>query len=546
MKDSSLRDYQQEAKEKIFSQWDHVDNIMYQMPTGTGKTRLFTSIIRDINLWGLRNGNRQHILIIAHRSELIEQISRSLNKYHISHGVIAGTLRNKRDLTQSVQVASVQTITHPSNSYIANHLNIDFIIVDEAHHAVANSYKKLWQLYPVAKKLGVTATPWRMNNEGFRTIFDTFIPSMPIKQFMEEGWLAPYQYYSIPPNSSIMKSIDAIREFDPDGDYKVSALERTMDNEHIRAQLLDSYLNLAKGKKGIIYSISREHSEHICAKYQRIGAKIVAIDSMTPSRQREMLINDFKSGTIDIIVNVDIFSEGFDCPDIEFIQLARPTKSLVKYIQQVGRGLRRNGDKKCIILDNVGMYATFGLPDAERSWITYFEGEEYKHISDRHNGIIQHLVTSQHAVDMSEGSEKMELVQDVVDKKEILPPENQNPSEESSEGLDNAQKDPQCHYSIRSKTFANGRYRIEENEEGCFLCNVKNNMSIYLGRYISHTSGSILIRKSEANKFLIVRVLPGLKNIKDKEFIIGMIAQTGKIFRFSSIDGSIIDKNVSI
>ena len=219
MKDVSLRDYQQEAKEQIFSQWDSADNILYQMPTGTGKTRLFTSIIRDINVWGLRNGQRQRILIIAHRSELLEQIDRSLNKYHITHGIIAGTFKDKRDLTLSVQVASIQTITHASNEHIARYLDIDFIIIDEAHHAVANSYTKLWKLYPNAKKLGVTATPWRMNNGGFRANFEAFIPSMPIKQFMEEGWLAPYQYYSIPVSSSIMKSIESIHEFDVEGDF---------------------------------------------------------------------------------------------------------------------------------------------------------------------------------------------------------------------------------------------------------------------------------------------------------------------------------------
>ena len=415
MKDISLRDYQQQAKEQIFSQWDSADNILFQMPTGTGKTRLFTSIIRDINVWGLRNGQRQLILIIAHRSELIEQIDRSLNKYHVAHGIIAGTFKDKRDLTLPVQVASIQTITHGSNEHIARHLDVNFIFIDEAHHAVANSYTKLWKLYPDAKKLGVTATPWRMNNGRFRANFDAFIPSMPIKQFMEAGWLAPYQYYSIPTGSSIMKSIKSIHEFDVEGDYKVSALERTMDNDHIRAQLLDSYTKLAKGKKGIIYSISREHSEHICAKYQSIGVKIVTIDSTTPTRKREMLVEDFKAGIIDIIVNVDIFSEGFDCPDIEFIQLARPTKSLVKYIQQVGRGLRRNGDKKCIILDNVGMYATFGLPDADRPWELFFEGEETQKRINGHSRNIRLIDSEQREVDMTEGNEEMVLVQDIIE-----------------------------------------------------------------------------------------------------------------------------------
>ena len=545
MKDISLRDYQQQAKEQIFSQWDSADNILYQMPTGTGKTRLFTSIIRDINVWGLRKGRYQHILIIAHRGELIEQIDHSLDKYHVAHGIIAGTFKDKRDLSLPVQVASIQTITHASNEHIARHLEVDFIIIDEAHHAVANSYTKLWKLYPDAKKLGVTATPWRMNNGGFRSHFDSFIPSMSIKQFMAEGWLAPYQYYSIPTSSAIIKSIESIHEFDADGDYKVSALVRAMDNDHIRAQLLESYTKLAKGKKGIIYSISREHSEHICAKYQSIGVRIVTIDSTTPARKREMLVDEFKAGTIDIIVNVDIFSEGFDCPDIEFIQLARPTKSLVKYIQQVGRGLRRNGDKKCIILDNVGMYATFGLPDADHPWEVFFEGEETQKRTSNYGGNMHFVDSEPREVNMSEGNEEMVLVQDVIEKKESTT--GRNTSKHSVEKVEFPIKiEPSHHYCIQSKTFCNGRYRIEEKEEGYFLRNVRNGKTNSLGEYLSHTTGSIQLRKMDANKYMIVRTIPRAKGIKDKEFIIGFISIEGKLVKFTSLDKSIKDKNVSI
>lgn len=202
--DITLRDYQQQAKEEIFDKWNTVNNILYQMPTGTGKTRLFTSIIRDINVWGLRHNLKFRILILAHRSELIEQSSRSLDKYRIKHGVLAGTMKDRRNLTQAIQIASIQTITHPSNQNLIKDLQFDFIIIDEAHHAVANSYQKLWEFCPASKKLGVTATPWRMNNSGFSRIFDVFIPSMSIKEFIQKGWLATYQYYSIPNNSDVI------------------------------------------------------------------------------------------------------------------------------------------------------------------------------------------------------------------------------------------------------------------------------------------------------------------------------------------------------
>ena len=373
-KDVSLRHYQQKAKENIFSAWDECNSVMFQMPTGTGKTRLFTSIISDVRSWGVRNNKESKILIIAHRIELIDQISESLNKYKVGHGIIAGGV--PRNLEYSVQVASIQTISHHGNRDLANALNVDFIIVDEAHHCVANSYRKLWQMYPEAKKLGVTATPWRMNNSGFTNLFDQIIVSKPIKEFIEEGWLAPYNYYSININSRIQKEIDSIDEFDIEGDYKISALENKMDTLRIRAQLLDSYLKFAKGKKGIIYSISRKHSDHICEEYRNAGINIVRIDSETPKSERKLYVQRFRKGLIDIIVNVDIFSEGFDCPDIEFIQLARPTKSLVKYLQQVGRGLRpTDGKTTCMILDNVGLHFLFGLPDSERDWEESFIGE---------------------------------------------------------------------------------------------------------------------------------------------------------------------------
>lgn len=372
--DRTLRPYQQTAKEGIFSAWDDCNTVMFQMPTGTGKTRLFTSIISDIKAWGILHSIDAKTLIIAHRVELIEQISESLERYKIDHGLIAGG--KVRDLSKPVQVASIQTITHHSNISAAKDLNANFIIIDEAHHSTANSYKKLWKMYPNAKFLGVTATPWRMNNSGFCELYDKLILSKSIKEFIQEGWLAPYNYYSIKENSVLTNQINNIDEFDVEGDYKVSALETVVDTSHIRAQLLDSYLKFAKGKKGIIYSISRKHSDHICAEFREAGVNIVRIDSLTPREERRLYVKRFKEGQIDIIVNVDIFSEGFDCPDIEFIQLARPTKSLVKYLQQVGRGLRPTaGKNRCLILDNVGLHLAFGLPDAEQTWEKYFEGD---------------------------------------------------------------------------------------------------------------------------------------------------------------------------
>ena len=366
-KDRTLRPYQQDAKEEIFAAWDACDSVMFQMPTGTGKTRLFTSIIGDISTWGVLQSLNTKILIVAHRVELIEQISESLDKYKISHGIIAGG--KERDLTKSIQVASIQTITHHANRDVIQDLDINFVIIDEAHHSVANSYRKLWSMYPDAKRLGVTATPWRMNHSGFRELYDKLIVSKPIEEFIREGWLAPYEYYSIAPNDAIKTEIDSIDEFDMEGDYKVSALEKVVDTVKIRAHLLKSYQHYAIGKKGIIYSISRAHSDHICSEFSKAGVNIVRIDSETPRDTRRLYVKRFKEGSIDVIVNVDIFSEGFDCPDIEF-----------------------------------------GLPDADRDWETDFAGDES--FANRTKSFSTHSDSSNisHNPNFDEGSEDMRLI----------------------------------------------------------------------------------------------------------------------------------------
>lgn len=453
--DNSLRPYQQQAKENIFSAWDECNSVMFQMPTGTGKTRLFSSIISDIKTWGVQNCEDVKILIIAHRIELIDQISDNLERYKVSHGIIAGGM--PRNLKYPVQVASVQTITHHNNLDVAGDLNVNFIIVDEAHHCVANSYKKLWDMYPEAKKLGVTATPWRMNNGGFESVFDKIIISQSIQSFIDAGWLAPYNYYSISLNSEIQREIDSITEFDVEGDYKISSLEKKIDTSHIRAQLLDSYLKYAKGKKGIIYSISRKHSEHICQEYRKAGINIVRIDSKTPKDERKLYVERFKKGLIDIIVNVDIFSEGFDCPDIEFIQLARPTKSLVKYLQQVGRGLRPTAEKNmCLILDNVGLHFQFGLPNSDRNWEDCFVGDP--HLPTRRNTSGRSMSIEHKDRNFLEGNDEMQLV---VSSQERYGDNNKQWTEKDLELLKILFEEKQCPIEILVVVFKRSKDEIK-------------------------------------------------------------------------------------
>lgn len=371
-RDKTLRDYQIEGKAKIYQMWTQMRSIMYQMPTGTGKTKLFVSIARDLFDWGAQRKTAVKILFLAHRIELLDQISENLGiKYNLAHAMIAS--QNREQKNYPLQIASVQTLIRRLDRWADK--DFDVIIIDEAHHVKADSYKKILRAFPRAKVLGVTATPYRMSHESFRPEFDELITSAPVAKFIKDKWLCDYEYYSIRPESRIQMDINSISRFALDGDYLDEAAADILDKDEIRAGIVSTYERYAKGKKGIIYTITKAHNVHICSQFIAKGYKAVAIDDKTPAETRKQYVDDFRRGKIEIICNVNIFSEGFDCPDLEFIQLARPTKSLSMYLQQVGRGLRpAEGKDKLIILDNVGLYNRFGFPSARRHWRRHFEG----------------------------------------------------------------------------------------------------------------------------------------------------------------------------
>lgn len=378
----NLRQHQIDAKRKIFEAWDQYDSVMLQMPTGTGKTYLFVSLINDLLVYYKEHHEELHILIVVHRTELIDQISASLSRYGIPHGIVQGN--RKQQLWHRVQVASIQSILSERNHYNTMRQQFDYIIVDEAHHSLANTYKQLFESFPKAKKLGVTATPYRMNHETFLPLYQKLITTPQISWFIANHLLADFDYVSIRPTSMVQRLVNNT-DVSQTGDFVNADLDYTFNRRRIRAKLFESYKKYAWGRKGIIYAINKSHAYNIASLYNSKGVKSAAIDCDTPKDERQDLIDSFKNGDLQVLVNVEIFTEGFDCPGVSFIQLARPTCSLALYLQQVGRGLRVEKEKeKTIIIDNVGLYNYFGLPDADRDWQFYFNGRE---IDDTENEV---------------------------------------------------------------------------------------------------------------------------------------------------------------
>ena len=374
-KNDGLRDYQQEMKLRLFKEWEFHRSVMVQMPTGTGKTHLLAAVVKEF-LCGIGAGTQ--VWIVAHRRELVEQIEETVARYGMGKEPDK-TGKNGRTGKDSmpeesgrVRVFSIQWLSR--NRKIMDG-QPDLIVIDEAHHALAETYRELWKRYPEARKLGMTATPCRLNRKGFTDLFDTLITSWSIAEFIGRGWLSSFDYVSIRANSREQRLVDSLKKRGADGDYQVKEMNAVLNRETGIRQLYDSVRRYAAGKKGIVYAVSIAHARQIAAYYSLHGVESVAIDSRTPALERKELVEDFRRGRIKILVNVDIFSEGFDCPDVEFVQLARPTLSLAKYLQQVGRGLRKSIAKEsCILIDNVGLHRIFGLPVRERDWEAMFEG----------------------------------------------------------------------------------------------------------------------------------------------------------------------------
>ena len=393
-----LRDYQIEICEKVNGAFEAHRSVMMQMPTGTGKTVVLASLVKQY----LNRDADCSVLIVAHRIELIEQTGTFLNHFGIDYGVIAGGKRPA--VLKRVMVASVQTLS--------KNLDIDLspslVVIDEAHHALAKTYQMLWAAWPEAKFLGLTATPYRMSGDGFTDLFEVLVDSWSVKQFIADGWLSPYDYYSIRPDSEDQQEIDSLKKRGADGDFQMKELREKLDVRPSIERLFESFERFAFDKKGIIYAIDIAHAEHIAEFYRLQGVNAVAISSKTPAKERAEVIRTFKDeNRIQILVSVDLFSEGFDCPDVEFIQMARPTLSLAKYLQMVGRGLRPcKGKQCCTIIDNVGLYRTFGLPSVDRDWGTFFYGLKDERIKELKNNDLNLNFLGLHNDSLSDGRDE--------------------------------------------------------------------------------------------------------------------------------------------
>ena len=531
MKNIKLFDYQEDMKERIEKALRLHRSVMAQMPTGTGKTVLLASVVESF----LREHSNCNVWIVAHRRELVSQIRETIQRVFFEslrpsfqrglHFLPKPLFLRKRGCNRPTRcseplrskdggpskvspdcagwdrlgewggdglgatsassvnpTSDMMPIKAVSIQWLSKHYDEieeepGMIVIDEAHHALAKTYKEMWERFPKAKFLGLTATPCRLNGKGFTDLFDVLVQSWDVPEFISKGRLATYDFVSIKSDGVTQRLIDSLQKRGADGDYQNKEMDMLLNKKPSIERLYRSLEEYGKDRKGIVYAINISHANAIAEFYREHGIVAVAIDSKTPSSLRKELIERFKASNtsfsnhpiplskegfskitpslftlkegstshpdpltlrgeggnrptrcseplrskvggaskpspdcagwdrlgatclraadgvadglgatclrpadglapIQVLVNVDIFSEGFDCPDVEFVQLARPTLSLAKYLQMVGRGLRvAKGKKNCVIIDNVGLYRVFGLPSQVWNWNAMFEGK---------------------------------------------------------------------------------------------------------------------------------------------------------------------------
>lgn len=374
-----LRTDQFKLKTDIYSDWSTGHrNVLGVLPTGGGKS----VIVSDIVLDGARGNMAQ--AIIAHRNELVSQMSIHIANRGIPHRIIgsnetvAQITRLHREMfggqsfinpSAKTGVVGVDTLIARKETLKDWAVQIDRWIIDEAHHVLrVNKWGKAVEMFPRAQGLGVTATPERPDGQGLGAhvdgVFHSMATGLSMRELINMGALCDYEI--VCPQSDLIMDEDDIA---PSGDYGIKKLKAAAQRSRIVGDVVDAYRRYAMGKQAICFTTDVETSGKIAAQFNEAGIRAASLCAETPFAVRDKFIKEFKTGKLAVLVNVDLFDEGFDVPACGVVIMARPTASLVKFLQQFGRALRTAPGKKFgLIIDHVSNVKRHNLPDKLRYW----------------------------------------------------------------------------------------------------------------------------------------------------------------------------------
>lgn len=356
---TTLRPYQQRGVQQLRQSFVRGARApLYVAPTGSGKTVLFTHIAEGATARG------NHVWILVHRQELLAQTSRALEALGIAHGVIAPGFTPAKEL---VQVCSVHALRRRIETGKLDNWKLDLLVVDEAHHATAGTWRVITNARPEARILGVTATPARTDGQGLGKraggIFDDLVLGPTVKELIAGGYLCRPVVYA-PPNQLDLQGVHT-----RGGDYAANELVERVDKPTITGDAVTHYRRLCEGQPAIAFCVSVAHAQHVAEQFRAAGFRAASIDGSMGDLERKSLIDGLASGRMHVLTSCEIVSEGTDIPVVAAAILLRPTQSLVLFLQQVGRALRpAPGKDRAIILDHVGNVLRHGMPDEDREW----------------------------------------------------------------------------------------------------------------------------------------------------------------------------------
>ena len=348
-----LRQYQKEAISKIITHFHNgIRSVLYQLPTGGGKTVVFSSIIQQAV------DQNQRVCVLVHRVELLNQAQKTLYGLGISSGRIKG--KDRYDQRYLVHVASVQTLSKNKGAYAPD--LFDLLVIDEAHHAVAGSWDRVIKRFCTAKVLGVTATPCRLDGKGLGNAFQVLIQGPEIVSLQNDGFLAPAKVYAPPP------SVDLQRLKSRMGDFQLEDASSQLSAVHVIGDVISHYQKHLKGGTAIAFCCSVAHAESVAAAFNQSGISAASIDGSMSEDKRASLLEQLSIGSLKVLTSCALIGEGVDVPSVGGCILLRPTKSLALHLQMIGRCLRPDGGRPAVILDHVGNYLRLGHHLQKRCW----------------------------------------------------------------------------------------------------------------------------------------------------------------------------------
>jgi len=355
----SLRDYQEKAVQlsrEAIQQGNR--KVILAMPTGSGKSIVMFRIAQS----SIQNGHK--VLILMHRRQLVTQLVKTFTKNGIDCGMIMAKYESK--LSASCQVATIQTYNRrmqlSDNNAVSFFVNAGLVMIDEGHHTLSATYQRALAKYPDVPVIAVTATPTLSSGVGMGNYFDSIVQPVSVQELIDGGYLVPGIYYGpSPPDLSKIKIIA--------GDYEKKTLGEAMTKPKIVGDVIENWQKLAGGKQTMVFAVNVAHSKALQEAFERVGVVAVHLDAYSDDAEREKVLSDFKLKSVQVIINVGLFTEGTDIPEIECVSLARPVKSLGALLQMVGRGARPHpGKEDFIVIDHGGMVADLGFYEDEIKW----------------------------------------------------------------------------------------------------------------------------------------------------------------------------------